>query len=293
MNKKILVIGSANIDLVTYTDIMPNNGETVVGTSFMTNIGGKGLNQAFASFYLGADVTFFGSLGKDSNGNIIKEFCEKEGLNCIFKECNTSTGVASIVINNKTGENRIIVVAGSNNEIAKEDIDIELIKQNDIILLQNEIPIDVVEYIIKLANSFNKIIVLNPAPYKRINKDIYALIDYVIPNEHELEMICENKELKKGIEELLKLGVKNVVVTLGEKGSILVNDVDEIKMEAINVNAIDTTGAGDSFVGAFVTALSFGKNKKEAMTFATLASSISVTRCGAIKSMPKIDEIKF
>jgi len=292
--KKIIVIGSISIDNVVYTNVLPHPGMTVYGESFLSNIGGKGANQACAIHFLNGDVIFYGSIGKDDNGQRVEKFLKEAGLTANLKKSSQNTGIASITIDNKTAENRIVIVPGSNMDINKSDIDKIDFTKFDILLLQLENPVDTVCYAMKKAKENGLLVVLNPAPYHEVPSDAFPYIDFFIPNEHELDQFTldiKGNELEKA-QYLLKQGIKRVIVTLGEKGSLYVDEKEHFLVKPHKVNAIDTTGAGDSFCGAFVTALSEGKNTKEAMEFASKASSITVTRKGAIASLPKRDEIK-
>ena len=295
MNKKIFVMGSISIDHTVFTKVMPTAGVTGKADSFIKNVGGKGANQAVASLYLGGDVFFMGAVGQDDEGRHISSFLKEKGLKSVLKQSNKSTGAAFITINELNGENQILIVQGANMDITINDIDKleDEISNRDIFLTQLETPIETVIYSLKLAKKHNLITILNPAPYAELNEDVYPHIDYFIPNEHELDQfIPGNMSYEDKARFLVEKGIKNVIVTLGEKGSLLVNKEKVVHVEPFKVKAIDTTAAGDSYVGAFVTALSEGKDIVEAMKFASKCSSITVTRIGAISSLPTIDEIK-
>ena len=194
----------------------------------------------------------------------------------------------------ETGENEIIVNGGANVLLNNEDIDnnIDLIKDSDIILLQLEINIEVIKHIIEIAKKYNKIVVLNPAPFKALDDYILSNLDYITPNETEIEKLSHYNDLDKDINILLNKGVKNVIVTLGNKGSKIVNKDYCKTIKSYKVNAIDTTGAGDCYNGTFVGYLAKGFNLIEALEYASKASAISVTRHGAAASYPSEDEIK-
>ena len=295
MNKKIFVMGSISIDHTVFTKVMPAPGITGKADSFIKNVGGKGANQAVASLYLGGDVFFMGAVGQDDEGRYISSFLKEKGLKSVLKQSNKSTGAAFITINELNGENQILIVQGANMDITINDIDKleDEISNRDIFLTQLETPIETVIYSLKLAKKHNLITILNPAPYAELNEDVYPHIDYFIPNEHELDQfIPGNMSYEDKARFLVEKGIKNVIVTLGEKGSLLVNKEKVVHVEPFKVKAIDTTAAGDSYVGAIVTALSEGKDIVEAMKFASKCSSITVTRIGAISSLPTIDEIK-
>ena len=294
MNKRILVIGSIAIDNTIFTQKLPSAGTTTIADSYMTNIGGKGANQACSALFLGANVTFIGAVGKDKNGEMVLDFLKEKGLDARIKQSEKPTGVAFIILDESNAENRILIVQGANTDISIEDIDsnLDLFREGDILLTQFENSMETVEHIIKTAKERGMTVVVNPAPIKKFNKSYYQYIDYLIPNEHELESLSKCSDPLKGCKKLLSKGAKNVIVTLGEKGSMLVNEKETIKVEPHKVNAVDTTAAGDSYLGAFVSKLSEDKSIKEAMEFASLASSYTVTKKGAIISLPHLEDLK-
>lgn len=259
------------------------------------NIGGKGANQACAAHFLGADVTFIGAVGKDDNGIKVEKFFNSIGLHYHLVKSELSTGVSLIIIDEITAENRILCVPGANHDIHKQDIDeIENhMQKGDILLIQLETNVDTVIYAMKKAKEKDLIVILNPAPYHEIPDNCYQDIDYFIPNEHELDSFVPTESNEKNkAKKIIEKGVKNVIVTLGEKGSLFVNKDNVIQIQPRKVNAVDTTAAGDSFCGAFATALSQGKQVIDALHFASLCSSITVTRKGAISSLPRKEELK-
>lgn len=294
--KKIIVIGSINVDNVMYTNNMAVPGMTVYGESFLSNVGGKGANQACAIHFLGNEVDFYGAVGNDNNGKLVKNFLKEVGLNANLKVCDdVCTGVASIIINNKNAENQIIAVPGANTKITKEDIDKIDFSQYGILLLQLENPASVMTYAMKKAKENKLLVVLNPAPYQEIPVSCFRYIDYFIPNEHELEQYTDtlmNTNPTMRAKHLVSKGLKNVIVTMGENGSLYVSKDKIIKVEPYQVEAVDTTGAGDSYCGAFVVGLNEGLSLEGAMNFASKMSSITVTRKGAINSLPKRSEIE-
>lgn len=271
---------------------MPSPGTTVNGDSIFKNIGGKGANQAYASTLLGGDVYFFGAVGNDSEGNMIKEFLTKSKLRFDLKTSNKPTAAAFITVNEINGENQIVVVKGANGDIFPEDIDDEIFKDASYLLIQLETPVPTVLYVLRKAHEQGITTILNPAPYNPLPEEMYQYIDYFVPNEHEIEQfVPQFDSFVDKAKHLLNKGVKNVIVTLGEKGSLLVNNNEVIEVAPHKVEAVDTTAAGDSYLGALVTALSQGKQIKEAMEFASKCSSITVTRKGAITSLPTLEEV--
>ena len=297
--KKILVIGSIGYDVTTYYDKMPVIGETIVGIKFAQNPGGKGDNQAVAAARSGADITFLGAIGDDYYGEILKKNLEDNNVKHSLKVVpNMSCQVATILVD-KEGRNSIIIVPGANNYVDKKQIDDneKLIDESDIILLQLEIPIETVEYAIDMAYKKNKIIILNPAPGQPLSKNILKKVNYLTPNESELSLITgmptsNLEEIKLASKKIIELGAQNLIVTLGEKGCLLCNKEGSKLFPAFPTVAVDTTAAGDCFAGVFVTYLSKGFTIDEAIKYANLASSITVTRIGAIPSLPTQKEIE-
>lgn len=293
MKKKILVIGSISIDNTIFTKQLPSAGTTTVADSYFQNIGGKGANQACASLFLGGDVSFIGAIGKDHNGDMIEKFLKEQGLNARLKRSEKPTGIAFIILEEDTAENRILIIQGANTDLQIEDIDknLDLFTEGDILLTQFENDMETVSYVIKKAYEKHMLVVVNPAPIKELKEEYYQYIDYLVPNEHELEALSNKTDILLATKELLSRGAKNVIVTLGEKGSVLINKDEYIKVEPHKVDAVDTTAAGDSYLGALVTKLSEGKSIKEAMEFASLCSSKTVTKKGAIVSLPHLNEL--
>lgn len=293
MKKKILVVGSISIDNTIFTKQIPSAGTTTVADSYFQNIGGKGANQACASLFLGGDVSFIGAIGKDHNGDMVEKFLKEQGLNARLKRSEKPTGIAFIILEEETAENRILIIQGANTDLQIEDIDknLDLFTEGDILLTQFENDMETVSYVIKKAHEKHMLVVVNPAPIKELKEEYYQFIDYLVPNEHELEALSHKTDILLAAKELLSRGAKNVIVTLGEKGSVLINKDEYIKVEPHKVDAVDTTAAGDSYLGALVTKLAEGKEIKEAMEFASLCSSKTVTKKGAIVSLPHLDEL--
>lgn len=300
MGDKIVVIGSVNMDLSVKVKDMPLVGETIIGKSISYIPGGKGANQSGAIGKLGGDVVFLASIGDDAFGKVQIETLSSYKVDCtkfkINKGC--STGTAIIYVNDK-GDNNIVVIPEANALLDKTYIDdnISFLEDSSYVLLQMEIPYDTVAYALKEAKKRDNIVILNPAPAGDIDEDLFSYIDYITPNETELMKLsgfsCVTKqEVVEAAKSLLAKGVKNVLVTLGESGCVLVNKENTKFFEAKRVKAIDTTAAGDCFNGAFVTALSKGLDIDEAINFAIKAASISVTKLGAMSSLPTLEEVE-
>jgi len=296
--KKILVIGSLNMDLVIMSERHPKLGETIIGKSFFQISGGKGGNQAVAISKLGGEVTMFGCVGKDSYGDILIEELKKNNVNIEYiKKVEKNTGIATIVVD-ENADNTIIVIPGANFEITTKDIDknVDLIKDADIVLLQLEIPIDVVEYILKKSKEYNKITILNPAPAKKLSIGIIKNVDYLVPNETELELLSgmstdSQKEVLAASKKLIDMGVKNLIVTMGKNGSIFIDKDKIVKVGIRKVKAIDPTAAGDSYIGGVIRMMAEKKNIEEAMEFGACVGAITVTKKGAQSSLPTWDEV--
>jgi ribokinase len=276
----------------------PKAGETIVGKKFIQNPGGKGDNQVIASARVGGDVTFIGAVGDDNYGELLKKNLEENKVKTHMKIVpNMSSQIATILID-ESGENRIVIVPGANNFVDKKQIDdnFDIIKECDIILMQLEIPMETVEYVVDKFYELNKIIILNPAPGAELSDNIIKKCTYLTPNENEIGLITKIPydtidNIKSAAKCLFDKGAQNVLVTLGEKGAYLKNKNDDIIIPTLKVKALDTTGAGDCFNGVFAACLAMGKNAIEAIKYANVASSISVTRSGAVPSLPYKNEV--
>lgn len=299
MVKKILVIGSLNMDVVIEMKRMPIVGETVLGTQMTYVPGGKGANQAYAAARLGGNVKMLGCVGEDDFGRIQRNNLTECGVDTDDLKVTgmQGTGMASIYVD-ECGDNTVVVVPGANAEcnvsyLKEKD---EALQECDYVILQMEICSDAIYHAINRAKELGKTIILNPAPMPDSFPDeIFPMLDYITPNETELMKLCGRggdsvEDYAKGARQLLEKGVKNVLVTLGKKGALFVNQELEALFPARKVTAVDTTAAGDCFNGAFAVALAEGKKLEEAIIFAIAASSIAVTRNGAQTSMPTREE---
>lgn len=296
--KKIVVIGSLNIDLVLSVEEFPKPGETINSLNYKEVPGGKGANQAAAASKLDAKVAMIGKVGADEHGEILLNTLDKYGVDTKHIKKEGTTGKAFIHVNSE-GENNIVLVPGANHKMTKEDIDtnLGLIQESDLLILQMEIPIPVVEYALKIGKKLNKKIILNPAPAQKIDRNLLKNVHTLIPNESELEILTglpvESKEqIEEAAKSLIALGVNQVIVTLGSKGSLLVDKNTTQYVPALKVDAVDTTAAGDSFVGAYSSKLIEGYTAYDAAVFATKVAAITVTREGAQSSLPTIEDIK-
>lgn len=300
---KILVIGSSNTDMTVKVHNLPTPGETVSGNSFVMGPGGKGANQAVAAKRLGGNVTFVCKVGKDIFGdNAIAQY-EAEGLDTRYiLRSDKASGVALIPVDDK-GENSIVVAGGANNDFTVEDINNikDVILESDIVLLQLEIPVASVLEAAKIAHEAGKTVVLNPAPAADLPEEIFKYVSLFIPNETEMSTfsavkVTDETSAIKAADIMREKGVKDMIVTMGKKGSMILKEGEEARIvNALKVNAVDTTGAGDTYCGAICEALSEGKSLHEAALFATKASALKVCKAGAQKSIPhrkEVDELQ-
>lgn len=299
MSNKIVVIGSSNTDMTAITDKLPVPGETVLGGIFKMGQGGKGANQAVAAQRLGGNVSFICKVGKDIFGeNSIKQY-EKEGLDtsCVMLSDQPS-GVALISVD-KNAENCIVVASGANADITVDDIESHRaeIQAASILLLQLEIPVDAVVRAAKIAHEAGVYVVLNPAPACELPEEIYQYLSLIIPNQTEIAIMTgiealDEEGAAKAVCALQAKGVKDVIVTMGSKGSMVYHNGIASFVPSQKVKAVDTTAAGDTYCGGICVALSEGKDLIEAAGFATSASALTVQKCGAQDSIPYRADLK-
>ncbi|MGN0822913.1 MAG: ribokinase [Candidatus Gallimonas sp.] len=294
---KIFVVGSVNMDLVIRAPYMPENGVTIAGEGFFSNPGGKGANQAVAVAKLGGTSYMVGCVGKEF-GEELASALQGYGVCTEFLERreDVSSGIAVIVV--VDGDNRIILDEGANGKVDRALVDRALshAEAGDYLIVQLEIPVPVVEYALARAKELGMVTVLNPAPAKKISAAALKNCDYFTPNRSETEFYTgirpeDEESVRRCAEKLFASGVKNVVITLGKKGSAYVVDGKFGTQGIFPVETVDTTGAGDTFVGAFVTRLSEGASAAEALRFASKASSLTVTRRGAQQAIPYRREV--
>ena len=289
----IAVVGSAMMDLTAYADVLPEPGQTLAGQLFTTGFGGKGANQAVMAAHCGAEVHFIGKLGKDVFGTAIADNFVKVGIQSKYVDkSETATGVAHIWVDSN-GENRIIIIPGANHEIemAKAVEAINSIKDLKVVVAQCEIKQEVTLAAFKAAKARGCITILNPAPYQEISAELLTLCDWIIPNETEFHELHGELPTSDEVFKSFRPG-KNSIVTLGSQGAVYVSAEGQLtKVSAPKVTAVDTTGAGDAFVGTFAYSLASGKDPVTAMTLGIKVASLSVTRKGAQSSYPDQAEI--
>ncbi|WP_413460291.1 ribokinase [Herbaspirillum huttiense] len=296
----IVIIGSVNMDLVLRVPRMPLPGETLAGEKFMTIPGGKGANQAVACARLaapGTSVAMVACVGDDAFGGQMRDSITACGIDdrYIDQVAGEATGIASIMVD-AHAQNSIVIAAGANGRLDVERIERArpLIEQAAIVLLQLEVPMDTVIHSIELAHALGKTVVLNPAPAQALPRELLQKIDYLILNEIEAAMLAEeqSEDIPLLARKLHALGARNVVVTLGEKGVYgSFADGQQRHVPARKVQAVDTTAAGDTFIGGFIGAIAQGRDQFDAIAYAQAAAALSVTRVGAQTSIPTRDEV--
>lgn len=300
MPAKVVVVGSLNMDLVTRASRLPRAGETLIGQTFSTVPGGKGANQAVASARLGADVSMIGCVGTDAYGTQLREALRVEGIDCqAVSTMDGSSGVALIVVDDSS-QNAIVIVAGSNGELTPASLQAfdSVLQAADVIVCQLEVPMNTVGYALKRGRELGKTVILNPAPASApLPAEWYASIDYLIPNESEAGALSgvtvdSIDSAKAAATQLIKAGAGKVIITLGSQGALFTDGQGFEHLLAPKVRAVDTTAAGDTFVGGFAAALANGKSEAEAIRFGQVAAALSVTRAGAQPSIPTLHDVQ-
>ncbi|MDR2497678.1 MAG: ribokinase [Tannerellaceae bacterium] len=303
MNKplasNILIVGSSNTDMVIKTRHLPRAGETVLGSTFFMNPGGKGANQAVAGARLGGKVAFICKTGNDIFGHQSQQLFEEEGIDTsyVLSDNRNPSGVALITVD-ENAENCIVVASGANANLLPSDLlaAADAIRQADIILMQLEIPVETVEYVAGIASAAGRKVILNPAPARPFSPDLLKHLYIITPNETEAEMISGVKITDEASAEnaaavIAGMGVPNVILTLGAKGALVYDGHRAEMIAAPKVVAVDTTAAGDVFNGALAVALAESRTIPDAVRFACKAAAISVTRQGAQSSVPYRTEV--
>ncbi|WP_409404942.1 ribokinase [Priestia megaterium] len=287
---KVTVIGSSSMDLVVTSNIRPGAGETVLGESFKTVPGGKGANQAVAAARLGADVSMIGCVGEDHYGKAILENFKSNGVSVenVKPVTDSDSGTAHIIL--AEGDNSIVVVKGANDYITPDYVEKakEKIKEADIVLIQQEIPEETVEYVAQLCQELKVPLLLNPAPARPLKAEVIEQVSYITPNEHEAALLFEGKEK----EEVLKQYPNKLFITEGKQGVRYFNGEKEVLVPSYQVETVDTTGAGDTFNAALAVALAEGMGFEKGIQFANCAASLSVTKFGAQGGMPTRKEVE-
>jgi ribokinase len=298
--RKIFVVGSINRDLVIYVDGLPRPGETVFGNRFQQFPGGKGANQAVAASRLGGDVHLVGNVGSDAFGKDMLDFLAGENIDtsAIAVLDTAPTGIALITVDSAS-DNSIVVVSGANMVWHSRDLARIKINPSDIVICQFEIPLEIIESVVEQAKKMGATTIFNPAPIKPATERILKDVDYLVVNEVELEALsgatvnpADPTSAYAAMGKLHERGPLAIVATLGPRGALLSGPTGRYEAQGHKVNAVDTTGAGDCFIGGFAAALAKSDSVPDAINFANKAAAISVTRRGAATSFPRIAEVK-
>lgn len=300
---RVLVIGSLVMDLILRTDRFPERGETVTGIDFQAAPGGKGANQAVQCARLGADVTMVGRVGADSFGQALLASLNGSGVETkhvlITDDCASAVGNVQIEVTEQRTSNRIIVAPGANMRLTEGDIEFlrDEIEKYDILILQLEIPMEVNVVAAQIAREKGVLVMLNTAPYVPTPKELLENVTFISPNEHEAALmtgiqITDEQTAREAVQVLREQGVDQVIITLGDKGAAYGNGERFFISPCVkNVAVQDPTAAGDSFVGAFCTAVCAGVDVEQAMKFANHTAALTVSRMGAQPSLPNIHEV--
>ena len=296
---KITVVGSMNMDLVVKSKEIPKIGETLLGEELVQIPGGKGANQGVAIGKLGKEVTFLGKLGNDSFARSLLESMKNAGVNTEhIEEENISTGIAVINVDQK-GNNNIVVIPGANGLVDRAYLKRHLLafEEAEAVVFQLEIPLEIVKEGLKISKSLGKVTILNPAPAMDLDDEIIEYIDILIPNEHELGRISginitDDRSIVEASNLLLDKGIEKIIVTLGDRGVLYIDkDINDF-FDAYKVRVVDTTGAGDSFIGGFVSAYIEDKDIKRAIDMGQKTAALSIQRLGAQSSLPSKEELE-
>lgn len=297
---KITVVGSLNMDLVSHVHHLPKAGETISSHDFRLIPGGKGANQAVAAARLGAHVSMIGMVGEDEYGSKLLNSLTEAHVHVEGIKRSGTTGMAFINVSGD-GENNIVLVPGANAQMSVEHIEenLTILEESDVVLLQLEIPLPVVEYTVKKVSGLGKLVILNPAPApaQALSPELLQHAHTLTPNETELASLsgmptATLSEAETAAKKLLASGPKRVIVTLGEKGALLVTAEGATHVPACRVEPVDTTAAGDSFTAAFAVGIAKGMAEEEAAAFASKVAAIVVTRRGAQPSLPTLAEVE-
>lgn len=296
MSKKILVVGSLNMDLVVRAQRHPQVGETILGSQFQTFSGGKGANQAVAAVRLGATVQMIGKVGGDAFGDILLSNVSSDGVdtNYISRDARAATGVALITVS-EDGQNTIVVASGANSSLTPQDIRAAepAFRGAGALVMQLEIPLPAVSAAMELARKHNVPIILNPAPAQALPAEILAGVDYLLPNQTELAILSDNAPtMEEALQRMQAKNVRCLIVTLGDAGSLVIKNGQRSMQPAYQVHSIDSVGAGDAFIGAFAVALNEGRSLEDAVRWGNAAGAITVTRRGAQPSLPTRQELE-
>lgn len=297
---KIVVVGSYATGLTMKTPRIPGSGETLLGSGYRVDFGGKGSNQAVGCARLGADVDFVAKIGKDAFGDMALNLYRDEGIDSAYiqRVADAPTGVGFIVVEADTGHNAIVIDPGANELLAPADVSAaaSAFECTAVVLTQLETPVEAAECALAMGRTAGATTILNPAPVRVLPDSVFRLVDVLTPNEKEARILTgrspeTHAEPELVARELLRRGVKQVVMTLGEKGALLINASAQKLFPAIKVRPVDTTGAGDSFNAGLAVALAHGEGLEDAIPFAIITGAMAVTKEGVIPSLPRREEV--
>jgi len=298
---RITVVGSYATGLTMKVERLPCTGETLLGTGYRVDYGGKGSNQAVGSARLGAKVNFVARIGKDAFGEMALTLYRDEGIDvaCVKQTVGAPTGVGFIMVEAASGNNCIVIDPGANELLTADDISrcSAAFESTSVVLTQLEIPVAAAEAALRLGRAGGAITILNPAPVRLLPSSVLQLIDVLTPNQVEAKVLTGRSpdaviEPEKLARELIRSGVKQVVMTLGERGALIVTSSSSTHVPAVPMSAVDTTGAGDAFNAGLATALASGANLEAAVQFAVVTGGLAVTKEGVIPSLPSCDEVR-
>jgi len=292
----IIVIGSLNADLVVRAPRFPQPGETISGDDLQVIPGGKGANQAVAAARLGANVSMLGRVGKDNFGDFLLDNLQSNHVNTsLIQRDDASTGTATIIVD-ENGQNSIVLSAGANGKVSPSDVELASFSTFNLLLLQLEIPTPTVLSAAKLARQNGVRVILNPAPAKELPDELISLADFIIPNETELSLLTgmdvnDIPSAKQAAHELLKRGAQNVIITLGGKGALIINRKTSTHVDTYSVDVIDTTAAGDAFIGGFAVSLE-SSGLLDAVRYGCACGALATTKFGAQPSLPTKEDVE-
>ena len=293
----ILVVGSLNADLVVRAPRFPQSGETISGEDLQVIPGGKGANQAVAASRLGANVSMLGRVGKDNFGDLLLDNLKSNNVDThLIQRDDASTGTATVIVDGN-GQNSIVLSGGANGKVTTSDLKRASFSTFSMLLLQLEIPTATVLSAAKFAKENGVRVILNPAPAKNIPEKLISLVDFIIPNETELSLltdqsVTDTSSAEKAAKLLIERGAQTAIVTLGSKGALIVNNEMSKQVDTYQVDVVDTTAAGDAFIGGFATALVENKSLADAVQFACACGALATTKFGAQPSLPPKTEVE-